>query len=251
MQSYQSLSAWVYQIDKPIGKSFGDVEYYQSRLQGITGPILEPAVGTGRILIPLLQAGLAVQGFDLSTAMLTHCQNNLKQFGFDSHTVWQDDMTSFQCPQNMAAIIIPTGTFLLLDNEQKAIRALQCCFEQLQSGGKLLIDTCLQHNFVLGQSSSREFYADDEHLITLHTTHADIDYIEQVTTSHHKYEHWHHGKLINSEWEVFRLKWFGVAEFTRLLAQMGFVDISISADYQYLHTPNNQTEVMTFEAYKP
>ncbi len=31
MKSYQSLSALVYQIDKPIGRSFGDVEYYQGR----------------------------------------------------------------------------------------------------------------------------------------------------------------------------------------------------------------------------
>lgn len=42
MQSYHSLSAQVYQIDKPIGCSFGDVEYYQERLKGVDGRILEP-----------------------------------------------------------------------------------------------------------------------------------------------------------------------------------------------------------------
>lgn len=45
MQSYQTLSAQVYQLDKPIGCSFGDVEYYAARLSGVVGKILEPAVG--------------------------------------------------------------------------------------------------------------------------------------------------------------------------------------------------------------
>lgn len=61
MQSYHSLSAQVYQLDKPIGCSFGDVEYYQQRLKDVKGKILEPAVGTGRILIPLLQSGFNIE----------------------------------------------------------------------------------------------------------------------------------------------------------------------------------------------
>lgn len=51
----RSLATLAYELDKPIGTSFGDVEFYSSRLRGVAGPVLEPAVGTGRILIPLLQ----------------------------------------------------------------------------------------------------------------------------------------------------------------------------------------------------
>ncbi len=48
---YGKLAAWVYHLDKPIGHSFGDLEYYRERLAGCTGAILEPATGNGRILI--------------------------------------------------------------------------------------------------------------------------------------------------------------------------------------------------------
>ncbi|TFT76455.1 class I SAM-dependent methyltransferase, partial [Proteus mirabilis] len=34
------------------------------------------------------------------------------------------------------------------------------------------------------------------------------------------------------------------------LRLIGFKQITISADYQYLQTPSNTTEIMTFEAYK-
>ncbi|WP_244649064.1 hypothetical protein [Neoaquamicrobium sediminum] len=67
---YGKLASWVYDLDKPVGRSFGDVEYYLQRLAGCDGPVLEPAVGNGRILVPLLEAGLAVEGFDASEEML-------------------------------------------------------------------------------------------------------------------------------------------------------------------------------------
>ena len=58
---YASPTAWAYDLDKPIGHSFGDVEFLLSRLKGCSGPILEPAVGTGRVLIRLLEGGHDVE----------------------------------------------------------------------------------------------------------------------------------------------------------------------------------------------
>jgi len=68
---YGKLASWVYNLDKPIGRSFGDQEYYRQRLEhGDDGPILEPAVGNGRIFVPLLEAGFRIEGFDASDEML-------------------------------------------------------------------------------------------------------------------------------------------------------------------------------------
>ena len=36
---YGSLSAWAYDLDKPIGHSFGDVEFLLGRLKDCPGPI--------------------------------------------------------------------------------------------------------------------------------------------------------------------------------------------------------------------
>ena len=251
MKSYQSLSALVYQIDKPIGRSFGDVEYYQARLAGITGKILEPAVGTGRILIPLLAAHYDISGFDLSDSMLHYCQQNLAAQQYDNTRVWKDDLTKFEVEKLVDAIIIPTGTFQLLDSEESAIQSLQQCFKALKSGGRLLIDTSLAHAFICGKCESREFTTPEGDLITLQIINADIDHIKQVTTSHHRYDQWHQGAIVASEWEVFKLKWFGVSEFKRLLEMVGFVNVTVSADYVYLGEPNNSSEIMTYEAYKP
>lgn len=50
----------VYDIDKSIGHSFGDIEFYLQRLRSCTGPVLEPSVGTGRVMISLLEAGIEI-----------------------------------------------------------------------------------------------------------------------------------------------------------------------------------------------
>jgi hypothetical protein len=50
------------------------VEFYRDLLQKSKGPFLEPAVGNSRELIPLLEAGLAIEGLDAPKDMLNNCE---------------------------------------------------------------------------------------------------------------------------------------------------------------------------------
>jgi len=107
---YGTLATEVYDLDKPIGSSFGDVEYYRRKLAGITGRILEPATGTGRILIPLLQSGLDVEGLDTSPDMLAVCRQHCHDRGLDP-VLRQADMTTFAQAGAYQAVIIPAGSY--------------------------------------------------------------------------------------------------------------------------------------------
>ena len=73
---YGKLASWVYNLDKPVGRSFGDLEYYRQLLGQCDGPILEPAVGNGRVFVPLLEAGFSIEGFDASEEMLGYCRHH-------------------------------------------------------------------------------------------------------------------------------------------------------------------------------
>jgi len=249
MQTYHSISAEVYNLDKPIGSSFGDVEYYSQRLAHVKGKILEPAVGTGRILIPLLKQGLAIEGFDLSEEMLVYCQDNLKKANQEAN-IFYANMESFQTAQLYEAIIIPAGTFLLITDENKAHQILTNFYNHLESNGRLILDIFLQPDFNEGSSRYRTFTNSQGDIITLQATQSEINYINQTTTTHHRYDKWREGKCIDSEFEIFTLKWYGVNEFTRLLMQVGFKDIVISADYCYQQYPTNRNQTITFEAVK-
>lgn len=79
---YGQLCTEVYDLTKPVGYSMGgDIEYYRDRLQTCQGRILEAAVGTGRVLIPLLESGLTVDGLDYSPEMLASCRNHAAKRG--------------------------------------------------------------------------------------------------------------------------------------------------------------------------
>ncbi|MBD2534993.1 class I SAM-dependent methyltransferase [Nostoc flagelliforme FACHB-838] len=83
LTKYGALCTEVYDISKPIGGQYPDVPYYIKHLSKIGGRILEVMVGTGRLLIPLLEAGLNVEGIDASPDMLACCRKHSldKRFG--------------------------------------------------------------------------------------------------------------------------------------------------------------------------
>lgn len=244
---YSKLSSEVYDIDKYVGLSFGDVEFYSDRLASCTGNILEPGVGTGRILIPLLEKGLKIDGFDVSKDMIKICRNNCKKRGLNPK-LFEGNMESVSLETEYEAVIVPTGTFLLLHKREDSLNALKNFYNHLSDGGRLIIDIFLQTDLTIGNVSTRTWETQDGGMITLESKIVEVDYISQYTISHNRYERWNNGELTQTELERFPLRWYGVEEFKTILKQIGFEDIIISADYKHGKYPESSTQTITFEA---
>jgi SAM-dependent methyltransferase len=244
---YSKLSSEVYDIDKYIGLSFGDVEFYSDSLASCKGNILEPGVGTGRILIPLLEKGLKVDGFDVSEEMLKICRNNCEKRGLNPK-LFEGNMEAVSLDTKYEAIIVPTGTFLLLHRREDSIKALKNFYNHLSNGGRLILDTFLQTDLSIDKVSTRTWESKNGDIITLEYKVVEVDYINQYTISHNRYEKWGNGELIQTELERFPLRWYGIEEFKMILEQIGFEDIIISADYKYGQYPTKSSQIITFEA---
>jgi ubiquinone/menaquinone biosynthesis C-methylase UbiE len=70
---YRGLVAECYDLwfgDEP----FWDQAFFHDRIRRNGGVALEIACGTGRLLVPFLRDGLAVQGMDASDEMLAICR---------------------------------------------------------------------------------------------------------------------------------------------------------------------------------
>jgi SAM-dependent methyltransferase len=244
---YGRLSSEVYDIDKPIGHSFGDVEFYMDRLESCKGPILEPATGTGRILIPLLEKGLNVDGFDSSKDMLKIFENNCRKRNLNPK-LFEAKMESFSVDTKYDAIIVPTGTFLLLHKRADSIKALKNFYEHLSNGGRLILDISLQTDISMGRVSTRIWECLNGDIITLENKIVEVDHINQYTISYGRYEKWREGVLLQTELEHFPLRWYGVEEFKLILEGIGFRNIVISSDYNLGQYPSNSEGIITFEA---
>ncbi|RST59073.1 class I SAM-dependent methyltransferase [Siminovitchia terrae] len=245
---YGELSTELYNFTKPIGHSVGgDIEYYLERLKDTNGKILEAAVGSGRVLIPLFEKGYTVDGIDYSPAMLDSCRKRCKERGLTPN-LYEGDLRHFKLPSKYEVIIIPTGSFCLIEKLEDAKAALECFYNHLLPGGRVIIDLLIPSDWHTGETSTSTFPFSNEEGILLESKSIEMNWVDQYTLTYLKYEKWRKGKLVDTELQRFAMRWYGVEEFKLILKSIGFLEITCSAGYSYKKDPTKETQLITFEA---
>ncbi|OME89807.1 MULTISPECIES: class I SAM-dependent methyltransferase [Paenibacillus] len=246
---YGELCTEVYDLSKPLGFSFGDVEYYLERLKEVKGKVLEVGCGSGRVLIPLLQAGIDMEGVDNSAAMLDSCRRRVEELGLATK-LYEDEMHNFALTDSYEAIIIPAGSFQLVEGREQAVAALHHFYSHLKPGGRLIMDLFIPTDIEANHASTRTWETSDHEVIILEERITEMNLLEQKTVSIMKYEKWKEGNLIQTELQRFPLSWYGYHEFELMLEKQGYEEITKSADYAWLNKPVKADQMITFEARK-
>ena len=141
MHEYHGLDAVLY--DQLYTGAEGDVGFYRQLATESGGPVLELACGTGRITLPVAQAGVEIVGLDLSPDMLTIARGKMAAAGQDVRSrvhLVQGDMREMDLGQRFALIMIPFRAFLHLltpEDEQKTLRVIH---RHLVPGGRLALN---------------------------------------------------------------------------------------------------------------
>jgi SAM-dependent methyltransferase len=117
----------------------GDVEFYLKQAKKAKGPVLEAGCGTGRILLPILKAGVDIEGIDNSKEMLSLLRKKARKMGLEPR-VRKADMTDFNPRKKYDLIIVPYRAFLHVESNQDRIKALKNFKKHLRKGGKLVLD---------------------------------------------------------------------------------------------------------------
>jgi len=107
------------------------------------GPILELGCGTGRVLLPLAQAGHDVTGLDSSKDMLERCAIKLDT-GSDTQRGHMDlivaDMTTFSLGRQYNAVFCAFNSFHHLNSAESQLECLERCHTHLVPNGMLVLD---------------------------------------------------------------------------------------------------------------
>ena len=61
-----------------------EIEYFKNVIQRSGQPALDVGCGTGRILVPCVEAGIEVHGTDISNEMIRLCRARLISLGLDA-----------------------------------------------------------------------------------------------------------------------------------------------------------------------
>lgn len=241
-KSYDGISAYAW--DWMGGdEAQADLPFYQRKIQEGGGKALDLACGTGRHLLRYLRLGLDVEGVDSSEGMLTRLNEKAAEQGLRP-TVYRQPMESFDLPHQYRTIFISGGSFQLLWQRQDAMQALRRCFQHLEVGGRLLIETFIPSeawnpdlDLRLGEKNIGEVSVWGPTLlpsgetVTAQVWMDSIDRFEQVKTDKRRYELSRDGESISNELHTLRLRWYFTHELSLMLENAGFTNVFIHGDY--------------------
>lgn len=101
--------------------------------------VLEPACGTGRLVVELARRGYEVSGFDLAEGSLAYARRRLAEAGLEAK-VYRDRLESFEAPAggfDMAHCLVSTFKYLLTEEDARA--HLQRVADALAPGGVYIL----------------------------------------------------------------------------------------------------------------
>ena len=204
-----------------------DIPFYVARAKEARGAVLEVGCGTGRILLPTLQAGVDIDGIDIHPGMIAVLQRKAAALGLTPR-VAVADMRDFTMPRRYALITIPFRAFMHLLTAADQIAALRCLREHLEPGGALLLNLFYPAFARMVEPDGeprleREFTHPETGLpIAMYTT-ARRDRVNQLLeVDREVIESDARGYAATTHRDHFRLRWIWKPEMELLLGAAGF-----------------------------
>lgn len=75
-----------------------ELAYFQTQIERYGQPVLDLGCGVGRLLLPLLRAGIDIAGCDISPDMLKYCDAKAERAGLTTH-LYAQTMHEFSLPR--------------------------------------------------------------------------------------------------------------------------------------------------------
>ena len=145
-ESAAAALARLYDLD--LSEDPGDLDLLLALAARANGPILELAVGSGRLAVPLAEDGHEVTGVDLDPAMLARARERADAAGRavarrvtlvegDARTIRLDDAGDYRLA------VIPLNSIFLMGNRADQAAAIATLAAHLARGGLAMVDAWL------------------------------------------------------------------------------------------------------------
>jgi len=232
------------------GERTEDIAFYLILAAAAKGRVLDAGCGSGRILLPALEQGITIEGFDYSKPMLEELHKKAAQKSLKPN-IKQKDLADFRAPANRYSLIFCAfNTFLHIMTQEEQLKVLSQFYRSLQPGGLLAFDIINPINFDILNNEAKSF----EGSITTNESGEKIhiwrwfdhDALLQQAVYHREFEiHSPKGKTkkgaktTNSKTKKtsypsdISFRWTYPSEIRLLLQLAGFTDFKVYGDFEF------------------
>jgi len=212
-----------------------DVPFFVTEAQRVSGKVLELMAGTGRVSVPLVEAGVELTCVDASEGMLQRLRDKLRAKGL-SAVVHRADIRDFDLRERFALALIPFHSFSEIVEPTDAERALDSVVRHLSPDGRVIVP--LQNPPVrlrevdgaLRLTSSNEI--DGGRLVV--SGFERFDPLTRIVARTQFYELFdERGRLETKRMLEMRFRLMSRPEFEELVGQVGLEREALYGDYNY------------------
>mgnify|MGYP000352461088 CR=1 FL=1 len=220
-QPYLSLEAELHDAFWEAEDDGSEVRLMAEFLKKHPGTSLEIGAGSGRLMFPLLQMGLDVEGLELSRDMLELGKARATSLGV-SGTIHEGNMSSWDPGRKFSSLLAPAFTLQLADDPEATLRHWHGL---LENHGGLYLTVFMPYAELLGDLPENKWYEDhkvklpDGRKGLLETRHR-LDHEKQLLHREHRYSISGNPPLTHESKQTIR--WFEHAELLSLLGRCGF-----------------------------
>jgi SAM-dependent methyltransferase len=225
-------------------------------------PALDVACGTGRLLVPFLEAGLDVDGCDVSEDMLALCRERAEPRGL-TPDLYAQAMHKLELPRRYRTIYV-CGGFGLGGRRDHDVEALRRFHDHLEPGGTLVLDN--EPPYACGhwrywrkgergalprpwpEAGDRRRASDGDEY-ELRSRVLDLDPLAQRVTLQIKAGLRRDGELIAEEEHVLKMTLYFKDELVLMLERVGFRGVEVRAGYTDAE-PSGEDDFLVFSARK-
>jgi len=227
-------------------------------------PALDVACGTGRLLLPCLRAGLDVDGCDVSADMIALCREKAEREGLGAN-LYVQAMHELDLPRRYRTIVV-CGAFGLGSDRDRDRLALERFFDQLESGGTLLLDKEMPYadarqwtywlkkeraSLPEAAASPRERRrTSDGAELGLRSRVLEVDPLNQHVVYEMRAERWRDGELEAEETHRLDDGHYFRNELRLMLERTGFVDVVVHGEHEE-REPRADDDFLVFVGRKP
>ena len=143
----------------------GDIPYYSSVAAAAGGPVLELACGTGRLTIPMAQAGADVTGVDLAPGMIERARAKRAELPAADQARLSfevSDMRSVRLGRRFDAVILAFNTLMHMTRDADLEAVLETVRAHLTPDGLFHLDVHTPHPSVVPRQDSDGRYDPEE-----------------------------------------------------------------------------------------